>query len=182
MISEERILYLLLSIRLRVKGERCMRHIHSTRVGLFATVFAALICGSAAESVAADAQLSPKQVIDRFNQLAFFDNKPVEAVERYFSPNIIEHDPGLPSGRAAIVEYLKKRWASAAPMKDKIYHVIADGELVAVHHHVLTHPEDPNDPGLAYVDLFRVHNGLVVEHWDVGQAIPRTAANSNGMF
>lgn len=159
-----------------------MRHAHITKTALFAAFIAALLCGPAARSVAATAHLSPREVIDRFNQLAFFDNKPVEAVEKYFSPDVIEHDPGLPSGRAAIVQYLKKRWSAAAPMKDKIYHVIADGELVAVHHHVLTHPNDPNDPGLAYIDLFRVHNGQVVEHWDVGQPIPRTAANSNGMF
>jgi predicted SnoaL-like aldol condensation-catalyzing enzyme len=159
-----------------------MRNDHMTKAVAFAALLAVLACGWAGRAVRADAPPSSKEVIDRFNQLAFFDNKPVEAVEKYFSPDVIEHDPTLPSGRAAIVTYLKGRWSSSAPMKDRIYHVIAEGELVAVHHHVMTHPDDPNDPGLAYIDLFRVHDGRVVEHWDVGQPVPRTAANHNGMF
>jgi predicted SnoaL-like aldol condensation-catalyzing enzyme len=32
------------------------------------------------------------------------------------------------------------------------------------------------------VDIFRVENGNVVEHWDIIQAIPETADNANSMF
>jgi predicted SnoaL-like aldol condensation-catalyzing enzyme len=40
----------------------------------------------------------------------------------------------------------------------------------------------PNDPGMAVVDIFRVESGKIVEHWDVMQAVPALAANTNGMF
>lgn len=53
------------------------------------------------------------------------------------------------------------------------------GDLVMLRVHAKQHA---NDRGRAIVDIFRVENDKVVEHWDVIQDVPETAANSNTMF
>ena len=60
-----------------------------------------------------------------------------------------------------------------------IKRMIAEGDLVVTHSHLENYPDDR---GTAVVDLFRVENGKIVEHWDVLQPIPEQAANDNTMF
>ena len=57
--------------------------------------------------------------------------------------------------------------------------VIAEDNLVAVHSHLRRNAEDR---GRVVIDIFRVEQGKIVEHWDVFQPVPETAAKNNGMF
>ena len=64
------------------------------------------------------------------------------------------------------------------------YHVtikelIAEGDLVAIHNNPKSNPKDR---GRSVVDIFRLENGKVVEHWDAVQDVPEKSANSNTMF
>ena len=62
----------------------------------------------------------------------------------------------------------------------EIKRVIADGDYVVLHSQWRGLSESPR--GEAVVDIYRWENGKVVEHWDVIQPIPETAANNNTMF
>jgi len=55
----------------------------------------------------------------------------------------------------------------------------ADGDFVILHVHIKLQPEEL---GLAVVEIFRLEHGKMVEHWDVRQPMPDKSLNSNGMF
>jgi predicted SnoaL-like aldol condensation-catalyzing enzyme len=57
--------------------------------------------------------------------------------------------------------------------------VFADGDDVILHVHAVREPGTRDN---AIVDIFRLEDGKIVEHWDVVQPIPEKAANANGMF
>ncbi|WP_069162222.1 nuclear transport factor 2 family protein [Nocardia altamirensis] len=92
---------------------------------------------------------------------------------------VVPHDPAARTGREAFLDFL------ASPQGQAMMHaesttrrVLADGDLVAVHSS-LTWPDGST---MAIVDILRIRDGLVVEHWDVVQPVPETAANPHGMF
>ena len=75
-------------------------------------------------------------------------------------------------GVAAALSAARTHWGS-------VDHVLADGNLVAVHYLTKFKPEDR---GFMVVDIFRVAHDKIVEHWDVVQPVPAKSANDNGMF
>ena len=57
--------------------------------------------------------------------------------------------------------------------------MVAEDDHVVLHVHAV---REPGTRGNAIIDIFRLENGKIVEHWDVSQPVPEQAANDNGMF
>ncbi|HEY5620041.1 MAG TPA: nuclear transport factor 2 family protein [Candidatus Bathyarchaeia archaeon] len=75
---------------------------------------------------------------------------------------------------------LRNRICQSLPsLRFDLKRIIAEGDLVTTHSHMTL---DPTDHGSAVMDIFRVENGKIVEHWDVSQQIPAQSANNNTMF
>ncbi|MCW3838303.1 nuclear transport factor 2 family protein [Sphingomonas canadensis] len=129
---------------------------------------------------------SPLAVVNRFNQLAFFDRKPVAAMRRYLAPGFIERYPDFAapdepaSDKEAAIGFFETRgWKEGEGNVSTVYQVLADGDRVMVFHHMT---RGPGDPGLAFVDIFRVRDGLIVEHWAVGQPVSDKRSGRHPMF
>jgi predicted SnoaL-like aldol condensation-catalyzing enzyme len=104
-------------------------------------------------------------------------DRDASAFDRYVVEPYYQHNTQLPNGIAA-AKGLFDQFVQSPYFNVDIKRVVADGDLVAIHSHYTL----ANDRGLAIVDIFRVLKGKIVEHWDVIQAVPETAANDNTMF
>jgi predicted SnoaL-like aldol condensation-catalyzing enzyme len=118
-------------------------------------------------------------IVTAFYDLAFNEHRVAEAFDRYGGDIYVQHSPGLPDGRAAVEAALTPYFRDNPLARAEIRRVITHGDLVVLHVHAKT---DPIDRGRAVVEIFRVLDGRIVEHWDVIQTIPSGAANENTMF
>lgn len=122
---------------------------------------------------------NPKGLVLDFFDLAFTRREPREAAHRFLSRSYIQHNPMVADGADAFAEMMEGLFAHAPQASSSVKRVISEGDLVVVHYHVKMAPEQN---GSAVVDIFRVEDGRIIEHWDVVQAVPPEPANQNGMF
>ncbi|KAA8995854.1 MULTISPECIES: ester cyclase [Pectobacteriaceae] len=106
-------------------------------------------------------------------------NHNVDLAYQYLSEDYIQHNPFIATGREALITTLRDYFASYPNAESHIIRTSTDGDLVYLH---VFAKNDPQDTGNAVVDILRVDNGKIVEHWDVVQPVPQTSANQNGMF
>ena len=120
-----------------------------------------------------------KELVRDFYHLALNLRKPEEAVEKYLGPYYRQHNPGAADGAEAFVAFVNGFTGAFPSLRFDFRRFIAEGDLVVVHSHLV---RQPGDRGMAVMDLFRIENNKIVEHWDVLQEIPESSANTNTMF
>ena len=112
-------------------------------------------------------------VLDAFDTL--FNKRDYAAAEKYWSPNYIQHSAHIPPGRDGLFNLIK-----ASPPSLRYEHglIIAEGDFVIVHGRY-------SNTGLpanwVVVDIVRIENGLLAEHWDVIQDEATKAESKSGL-
>ncbi len=110
---------------------------------------------------------------------AALNQKDFAKARTYIGDRYVQHNPtardGL-EGLKAFIDFLRAKFPQS---HSEIKQAFADGNYVILHVHSV---RVPGTLGRAIVDIFRLENGKVVEHWDVVQDIPEHSANTNTMF
>ena len=126
---------------------------------------------------AADLEANKKVVVEFYE--AALNRMDFEAAAKHFGPRYIQHNPGAPDGIEGFRQFIAMRKEKTPKARSEIKRVFAEGDYVILHVHSI---REPGQRGVAIVDIFRLENGKIVEHWDVVQPIPENAANNNTMF
>lgn len=127
-----------------------------------------------------NAEEANKKLVLEFYDLAI-NKKDYDAASNYLGDKYVQHNPTAADGAAGLkgfIDFLKSQFPQ---QHNEVKHAYADGDFVILHVHSV---RTPGTLGRAIVDIFRLENGKVVEHWDVIQDVadPAGAKNSNGMF
>jgi len=115
--------------------------------------------------------------------LAFYDaaltRLNVDEAVTYFGPKFKNHNPRAEDGVEGFRTLLAGVKKQFPGLQIDVKRAFADGDFVILHVHIKLQPEEL---GLAVVEIFRLEHGKIVEHWDVRQPMPDQSLNSNGMF
>ena len=89
------------------------------------------------------------------------------------------HNPYFAAGFPVLKKGMKDNHEQFPDKKFNIKHVIEDGDLVAVHSHLVF---NEGEPGMIVLHLFRFDKGKIIEMWDIGQPIQDDSPNKDGAF
>jgi len=148
-----------------------------TRITLALAAALALTALAAGADAQTQQEANKKIVVDFYDKA--INQKDFEAASKHLGSRYTQHNPNAgdgPEGLKAFLQFLKEKFPNS---RSEIKRVFAEGDYVIVHVHAV---REPGTRGNAIVDIFKLENGKVVEHWDVVQPIPEKAANPNGMF
>jgi len=142
-----------------------------------ASLLALSLAGGPALAASAQEEANRKAV------LAFYEKglnqKDADAALAYVGDRYAQHNPNAadgPDGFRKFIGFLREKFPNS---HSEIKRSFVDGDFVILHVHSV---REPGSRGRAIVDIFKLENGKIVEHWDVVQDIPENPANNNTMF
>jgi predicted SnoaL-like aldol condensation-catalyzing enzyme len=153
-------------------------HLIVRPVAMIAASILMLSLGNGAASAGSAQEEANRTVV-----LAFYEkglnHKDADAALAHVGDRYVQHNPNAadgPDGFRKFIGFLREKFPNS---HSEIKRSFVDGDYVTLHVHAV---REPGTRGNAIVDIFKLENGKIVEHWDVVQPIPENPANNNTMF
>jgi len=118
-----------------------------------------------------------KLVLDMFAQV--LNPMDSSAVDRFIADGYIQHNQSVQPGKQPLKDFLDMIKGQTPDAVHDVKRAFVDGDHVTVHYHVRRFP---GDLGWAVIDIFRVEDGKVIEHWDVMQDVIEGGPNPISPF
>ena len=120
-----------------------------------------------------------KQLVMKAYQ-ALFGDRDLGALDLYWSDSYIQHNPYMADGKQGVRDFMTKMGYLNGPKQQvQFLRVIAENDLVMLQTRT---PAYGGNPEMVIVDMFRVENDRIVEHWDVMQPVPTEKTNPRPMY
>ena len=114
-----------------------------------------------------------KEVVTKFYQ-EFFGDLNFDSANKYIGDVYIQHNPALADGKEALIA-AAKIWFNGAPNKTIRFNlVVAEADLVFVQ--II---EESNGNKFSTMDVFRVTDEKISEHWDAFATFKKNAESQN---
>jgi len=122
---------------------------------------------------------SNRKLVESF-VAAVFVNHELSSLDRYLRDDYIQHNADVPQGKAGFKEFFETAFKALPDFRYTVKQVVADGDQVWVHSTTTgTHTGGTwldvaptgNKLNFDVVDMFRVDNGKIAEHWDVADTL-----------
>jgi len=106
-----------------------------------------------------------------------FIKRDISAFDTYFVENYIQHNPGIPNGTEVLKQFIP---SLPADFSYEPGIMTENDDIVMIHGRY----KNWNGKNMIAVDIFRIENGKIAEHWDVMQeeVASDQSANGNAMF
>jgi len=118
-----------------------------------------------------------KQLVTTAYQRIFGDLD-ASAVDEFMSKDFIQHNPNIPDGPEGVKQVLQMLASQGTPkQKIEFKHVAVEGDVVFLHSRY-----EMGGKEWRFIDIYRIENGKLAEHWDAMMQMPDQRANNNPMF
>jgi len=101
-------------------------------------------------------------------------------LDDYMRDDYIQHNEDVPQGKAGFREFFINTFKALPDFRYNIKKIVAEGDIVMVYSTTtathtsgkwLGQPPAGNRLNFNVVDIFRVENGMIAEHWDVADTL-----------
>lgn len=111
--------------------------------------------------------MTNKEVVEKMYE-EFFNGHDVSAALKYVKEDYIQHNPGPGSGRANLMKAFAEKFQKNPDFHLHVQFMISEGDKVAVY---LKTKDKLGITKGRVVDIYRLENGKLAEHWDVLQPV-----------